>query len=136
MHLASNPSHLEAVDPVVSGPRARQADARRADGGTEKVLPIALHGDAAFAGQGVWAEALNIADVAGYSVGGTIHVIVNNLMGFTTRAARNCNPRGLLPISPSGGRSDFSREWGGSGRGRARGANRARVSLPRLRAMW
>jgi 2-oxoglutarate dehydrogenase E1 component len=80
VHLASNPSHLEAVDPVVVG-RARAKQARV---GVKKVLPILLHGDAAFAGQGVWAETLNLADLEAYSVGGTIHVIVNNLLGFTT----------------------------------------------------
>jgi 2-oxoglutarate dehydrogenase E1 component len=84
VHLASNPSHLEAVDPVVAG-RARAKQTRAGDTvGIKKVLPIVLHGDAAFAGQGVWAETLNLSDVAAYSVGGTIHVIVNNLLGFTT----------------------------------------------------
>src|SRR5579863_8076105 len=84
VHLASNPSHLEAVDPVVVG-RARAKQTRAGDAvGVRKVLPIVLHGDAAFAGQGVWAETLNLSDVAAYSVGGTIHVIVNNLLGFTT----------------------------------------------------
>jgi 2-oxoglutarate dehydrogenase E1 component len=84
VHLASNPSHLEAVDPVVVG-RARAKQARAGDAeGTKKVLPILLHGDAAFAGQGVWAETLNFADLRAYSVGGAIHVIVNNLLGFTT----------------------------------------------------
>ena len=84
VHLASNPSHLEAVDPVVVG-RARAKQARAGDpGAVKKILPILLHGDAAFAGQGVWAETLNLADLEAYSVGGTIHVIVNNLLGFTT----------------------------------------------------
>ena len=65
--------------------RARAKQARCGlPGGAKKILPILLHGDAAFAGQGVWAETLNLADVAAYSVGGTIHVIVNNLLGFTT----------------------------------------------------
>jgi 2-oxoglutarate dehydrogenase E1 component len=84
VHLASNPSHLEAVDPVVVG-RARAKQTRAGiPGGLKKVLPIVLHGDAAFAGQGVWAETLNLSDVEAYTVGGTIHVIVNNLLGFTT----------------------------------------------------
>jgi 2-oxoglutarate dehydrogenase E1 component len=84
VHLASNPSHLEAVDPVVVG-RARAKQARAGHpGGVKKILPIVLHGDAAFAGQGVWAETLNFSDIEAYSVGGTIHVIVNNLLGFTT----------------------------------------------------
>src|SRR6202521_826550 len=84
VHLASNPSHLEAVDPVVVG-RARAKQTREGTlGGVKKILPIVLHGDAAFAGQGVWAETLNFADIGAFSVGGTIHVIVNNLLGFTT----------------------------------------------------
>src|SRR5579872_4570377 len=84
VHLASNPSHLEAVDPVAIG-RARAKQTRAGQpAGVKKVLPIVLHGDAAFAGQGVWAETLNPADVEAYTVGGTIHVIVNNLLGFTT----------------------------------------------------
>jgi 2-oxoglutarate dehydrogenase E1 component len=84
VHLASNPSHLEAVDPVVVG-RARAKQTREGTpGGVKKILPIVLHGDAAFAGQGVWAETLNLSDIEAYSVGGTIHVIVNNLLGFTT----------------------------------------------------
>src|SRR6202051_598293 len=84
VHLASNPSHLEAVDPVVVG-RARAKQHRPANpAGTKKILPILLRGDAAFAGQGVWAETLNFSDIEAYSVGGTIHVIVNNLLGFTT----------------------------------------------------
>jgi len=84
VHLASNPSHLEAVDPVVVG-RARAKQTRAGNpGGIKKILPIILHGDAAFAGQGVWAETLNLADVEAYTVSGTIHVIVNNLLGFTT----------------------------------------------------
>ena len=87
VHLASNPSHLEAVDPVVIG-RARAKQTRVGGAGRfTKVLPIVLHGDGAFAGQGVWAETLNLAGTQAYSVGGTIHVIVNNLIGFTTEPA-------------------------------------------------
>jgi 2-oxoglutarate dehydrogenase E1 component len=87
VHLASNPSHLEAIDPVVIG-RARAKQARVGGAGRfTKVLPIVLHGDGAFAGQGIWAETLNLAGIQAYSVGGTIHVIVNNLIGFTTEPA-------------------------------------------------
>ncbi len=86
IHLASNPSHLEAVDPVAAG-RARAKQTRIGDGGKEKVLTIAMHGDGAFAGQGVLAEVLNMADIPGYTIGGTVHIIVNNLIGFTTRPA-------------------------------------------------
>jgi 2-oxoglutarate dehydrogenase E1 component len=85
IHLASNPSHLEAVDPVTVG-RTRAKQDRAGEGGKAKYLPLLVHGDAAFAGQGITAETLNYADLGGYTVGGTIHVIVNNLIGFTTNA--------------------------------------------------
>src|SRR2546423_547621 len=84
IQLSANPSHLEAVDPVVEGTaRARQ----RIRGDTEhrrKVLPLLVHGDAAFAGQGIVAETLNMSQLPGYSTGGTLHVVVNNQIGFTT----------------------------------------------------
>src|SRR5690349_22760906 len=87
IHLVSNPSHLEAVDPVAVG-RTRAKLTRYAGGttnfDTNKVVPIVMHGDAAFAGQGIFAETLNLADLKAYTVGGTIHIIVNNLIGFTT----------------------------------------------------
>ena len=83
VQLVSNPSHLEAVDPVAIG-RARARQDRAGVGGRARVLPLLIHGDAAFAGQGVWAETLNFADLNGFSVGGCVHVIVNNLIGFTT----------------------------------------------------
>ena len=83
IHLVSNPSHLEAVDPVTVG-RTRAKQDRSAEGGREKYLPLLVHGDAAFAGQGILAETMNYADLRGYTVGGTIHVIANNLLGFTT----------------------------------------------------
>ena len=82
LHLASNPSHLEAVDPVVLG-RARAKQERIGKEGKRQVVPIIIHGDAAFAGQGIVAETLNMATLKGYDVGGTIHIIVNNLLGFT-----------------------------------------------------
>ncbi len=84
IRLAANPSHLEAVDPVVEG-TARARQRIRCD--TEhrrKVLPLLIHGDAAFAGQGIVAETLNMSQLPGYSTGGTIHVVVNNQIGFTT----------------------------------------------------
>ena len=84
IRLSANPSHLEAVDPIVEGTaRARQ----RIRGDTEhrrKVLPLLIHGDAAFAGQGIVAETLNMSQLHGYGTGGTIHVVVNNQIGFTT----------------------------------------------------
>ena len=83
IHLVSNPSHLEAVDPVTIG-RTRAKHDRVGEVGQKKYLPLLVHGDAAFAGQGIVAETLNFADLPGYTVGGTIHVIANNLIGFTT----------------------------------------------------
>ncbi len=81
--LASNPSHLEAVDPVVEG-MARAKGDRIDDSERCHILPILVHGDAAFAGQGVVAETLNLSEVPGYEVGGTVHIVVNNQLGFTT----------------------------------------------------
>jgi 2-oxoglutarate dehydrogenase E1 component len=83
IHLVSNPSHLEAVDPVTVG-RTRAKQDRAGEGGSKQFLPLLVHGDGAFAGQGVFAETLNLADIPAYSVGGTLHLIVNNLIGFTT----------------------------------------------------
>ena len=86
VQVESNPSHLEAVDPVVEGVvRAKQE--RKAGHGPDAwkpVLPVLLHGDAAFAGQGMVAEVLNLAQLPGYRTGGTIHVVINNQIGFTT----------------------------------------------------
>ncbi len=83
MFLVNNPSHLEAVDPVVAGiARARQ-ELKGADS-EGRIAPVLLHGDAAFAGQGVVAEVLNMSQLAGYRSGGTIHVVINNQIGYTT----------------------------------------------------
>jgi len=90
IHLVSNPSHLEAVDPVAVGRvRAKQTRLRGLQDTAERglVMPIVLHGDAAFAGQGILAESLNFAELPAYCVGGTVQVIVNNLIGFTTEPA-------------------------------------------------
>lgn len=93
--LAPNPSHLEAVDPVVEGmARARQRFLEDTKD-RRKVVPVLLHGDAAFAGQGIVAEVLNLSQLPGYRTGGTIHIIVNNQIGFTTmpedaRSSDNC----------------------------------------------
>ena len=92
IHLVSNPSHLEAVDPVAMG-RARAKQARLCGRGTTCVLPLLLHGDAAFAGQGTAAETLNMAGLDGYSVGGTVHIVVNNLIGFTANPADTSSSR-------------------------------------------
>jgi 2-oxoglutarate dehydrogenase E1 component len=87
IRLAANPSHLEIVNPVVEGKaRARQRILEDTEE-RKKVLPLLLHGDAAFAGQGIVAEVLNLSQLAGYETGGTVHVIVNNQIGFTTLPA-------------------------------------------------
>jgi len=86
LQVEANPSHLEAVDPVVEGVvRAKQKRARgHGPDAWRPMLPVLLHGDAAFAGQGVVAEVLNLAQLPGYRTGGTIHVVINNQIGFTT----------------------------------------------------
>src|SRR5256885_14840999 len=85
--LASNPSHLEAVDPVVEGMTRAKQD-RRNDTTHTSTLAVLIHGDAAFAGQGVVAETFNLSQLPGFRVGGTIHIVVNNQVGFTTAAER------------------------------------------------
>lgn len=83
LSLTANPSHLEAVNPVVVG-KVRAKQIQRGDKANEQVMPMLLHGDAAFAGQGLVAETLMISDLPGYRVGGTIHIVINNQIGFTT----------------------------------------------------
>ena len=102
--LAFNPSHLEAVNPVVLG-RARALVDLQGGGDRAKVLPILLHGDAAFAGQGVVMETLNLAGLKGYQVGGTLHIVSNNQVGFTTnpdeaRTGRHCTEIAKFTESP------------------------------------
>ncbi len=93
VYIAANPSHLDAVDPVLEGIVRAKQDRLDLAGEAFTVLPILMHGDAAFAGQGVVAETLNLSQLRGYRTGGTIHVVVNNQVGFTT--------------SPSSSRSSF-----------------------------
>jgi 2-oxoglutarate decarboxylase len=90
LSLASNPSHLEAVDPIVEG-MARAKQKLINDKNRALVLPVLLHGDAAFAGQGIVAETLNLSQLKGYKTGGTVHIVINNQIGFTTgpEAARS-----------------------------------------------
>jgi 2-oxoglutarate dehydrogenase E1 component len=94
VRLAANPSHLEAVNPVVEG-KARARQRIRGDTERRKVLPFLIHGDAAFAGQGIVAETLNFSQLPGYRTGGTLHFVINNQIGFTTlpsdsRSSRYC----------------------------------------------
>jgi multifunctional 2-oxoglutarate metabolism enzyme len=84
VYLAANPSHLEAVNPVLEGIVRAKQDRLDLAGEEFTVLPVLLHGDAAFAGQGVVAETLNLSQLRGYRTGGTIHVVINNQVGFTT----------------------------------------------------
>jgi 2-oxoglutarate dehydrogenase E1 component len=84
--MSFNPSHLEFVNPVVEG-RVRAKQDRRGDTDRTRVVPLLIHGDAAFIGQGIVAETLNLANLEGYSTGGTIHVVINNQLGYTTVAA-------------------------------------------------
>jgi 2-oxoglutarate dehydrogenase E1 component len=86
LSLTGNPSHLEAVNPVVEG-RSRAKQLMAGDPRGRTVVPLLIHGDAAFAGQGIVAETLNLSKLAGYSTGGTVHVIINNQIGFTATPA-------------------------------------------------
>ena len=94
VRLAANPSHLEIVNPVVEG-KARARQRIRGDTERKRVCPLLIHGDAAFAGQGVVAETLNFSQLPGYRTGGTLHFVINNQIGFTTlpsdaRSTRYC----------------------------------------------
>jgi len=104
MNIAPNPSHLEAVNAVVAG-IARAKQEKNFNGNTKKVMPILIHGDAAIAGQGVIYEVVQMAQLDGYKTGGTIHIIVNNQIGFTTnyldgRSSTYCTDVGKVTLSP------------------------------------
>ena len=98
LSLTANPSHLEIVDPVVLG-KARAKQDQRKDKERTSVLPLLIHGDAAFAGQGVVAECFGLSGLRGHRSGGSIHFIVNNQIGFTT-ARTGRDPRPIPPMSP------------------------------------
>ena len=87
LSLLANPSHLEAVDPVVIG-KVRAEQLYRGDVTQQRVMPVLLHGDAAFAGQGVVYETLGLSELPAYGTGGTLHIVVNNQIGFTTVPAK------------------------------------------------
>ena len=102
--LSPNPSHLEAVDPVVQGISRAKLDSQY-NGDSKKILPILIHGDAAFAGQGIVYEVIQMAHLKGYQTGGTIHIIVNNQVGFTTnyldaRSSVYCTDIAKVTLSP------------------------------------
>lgn len=104
LHLTPNPSHLELVNPVVEG-RARAMQRRTKDKERKKVAAILIHGDAAFIGQGIVAETLNFSKLTGYTTGGTIHLVINNQIGFTTdpwesRSSRYCTEMAKMVESP------------------------------------
>ena len=102
--LAPNPSHLEAVDPVVEGITRSKID-HELDGDERKILPILIHGDAAIAGQGIVYEVVQMAQLDGYRTGGTLHIVINNQVGFTTnyldaRSSTYCTDVGKTTLSP------------------------------------
>lgn len=105
VYLAANPSHLEAVNPVLEGVVRAKQDRLNKAGESFPVLPVLMHGDAAFAGQGVVAETLNLSQLRGYRTGGTVHVVVNNQVGFTTsptssRSSFYCTDVGKMIQAP------------------------------------
>ena len=87
VYVAANPSHLETVNPVLEGIARAKQDVIDPNQTGFPVLPVLVHGDAAFAGQGVVAETLHLSELRGYRTGGTIHVVINNQVGFTTAPA-------------------------------------------------
>lgn len=104
LSLAPNPSHLEAVNPVVEG-MARAKIEKRYSGDEKKLVPILIHGDASIAGQGIIYEVLQMSQLEGYKTGGTVHVVLNNQVGFTTdyiesRSSTYCTDVAKTTLSP------------------------------------
>ena len=124
--VAANPSHLEAVDPVLEGIARAKQDVLN-QGEKFPVLPLLVHGDAAFAGQGVVAETLNLSQLRGYRTGGTIHVVVNNQVGFTTSPGRLALLALLHRRGPDGPGADLPRQ-----RRRPRGLHPGRAARLRV----
>ena len=128
LSLTANPSHLEIVDPVVLGKvRAKQDQHGCKPGERTPVLPLLIHGDAAFAGQGVVAECFGLSGLKGHRTGGSIHFIINNQIGFTTSAALLALLALLLGRRQDGGGADLPRERRQPGSGGARRQDRHRV---------
>ena len=123
--VAPNPSHLEAVNPVVEG-IVRPKQDRLGDAKRERVIPILIHGDAAMAGQGIVAETLNLSQIDGYNTGGTIHLVINNQIGFTTNPRASRSSDVLLRRGADGACSRVAREWRRPGSLRPRRATRLR----------
>jgi 2-oxoglutarate dehydrogenase E1 component len=132
MSLVPNPSHLEAVDPVVLG-KARAIQTTRGDHDGSEVLPVLLHGDAAFAGQGIVAECFGFSGLPGYATGGTIHFVINNQVGFTTSPAFARSSPYPSDIAKSGPGADPARQRRRSGSGDLRLQAGDRIS-PELQA--
>ncbi len=120
IHLSTNPSHLEFVGSVVMG-RTRARQERWGEDGREKYLTVTCHGDGAFAGQGVTSETLNFADLPNYTVGGTIRIVVNNMVGFTakppslhsTRFSSDAAKRLSIPVIRVNGEDPQAVWWAG-----------------------
>ena len=128
LSLTANPSHLEIVDPVVLGKvRAKQDQHGCKPGERDAVLPLLIHGDAAFAGQGVVAECFGLSGLKGHRTGGSIHFIINNQIGFTTNPRYSRSSPYCTDVAQDRRGADLPRQRRRSGSGRARCQDRDRV---------